>query len=507
MKFANKISVRLRLSLLKAGGGTLLIALLLVFRELGWRDVGFWPASIALMLVLAILSSLVWLATHPNISQETQIPQESCERFAKAPRATTGKPTPETDQTSILYRLHQLIADPALDTGIESALCLLVELLPDKLVTFYRNDGSTLIFIAGARINSRQRSEKINSGDSLIEELKTRIDGCIDTAVLRQPGRFTRPLTFSRDDQDEAGMLLPVVGDDALFGVLAVLSTTGQQFSVSEREFLQHFCASFAIAYSNNRRQSSIDNPDLAAAERSLTRRIFSRLLPESAKSLPGWDIAQLTGYCDEHSGDFHDFINLPGNHLLIIAGRTSAGGIDAALYVARLHTMLECLCTSFVSPADLFNRLSVMLNGDKSFDLFSSLVAMLIRANDRTVSLAIAGHALPLINRPRSGYVEIPQLAGGVPMGLFNQGVEPYQNQIIHLLPGDGILIYTDGATNYAGEHASRFGNEDLRLLLDKMPEQYADDLLANLADHLIPEARKEKPLEDYTIIYASTE
>ena len=73
--------------------------------------------------------------------------------------------------------------------------------------------------------------------------------------------------------------------------------------------------------------------------------------------------------------------------------------------------------------------------------------------------------------------------------------------------MPGDGILIYTDGAIDFAGGNGNRPGSEDLRLLLDKMPEQYADDLLANLADQLVPAGTKDKPLEDYTFIYASTE
>ncbi len=245
----------------------------------------------------------------------------------------------------------------------------------------------------------------------------------------------------------------------------------------------------------------------MAEAEGQLAHKLFAEILPTSTKSISGWDVAQLSGYNAEHSGDFHDYINLPGDRMLIIAGKTSAGGLKAALFLTRLRTMLSCMSESYASPADLLNRLSTRLVGEKSLDLFASMIMLQVRANDRSVTLAVAGHATPLINRPRSGYVEIPQLAAGVPMGLFNQGVEPYQNQVIHLLPGDGILIYTDGAIDFAGEQGSRLGCEDLKLLLDKMPEQYADDLLANLADQLIPENLKNRPLEDYTLIYASTE
>ena len=329
----------------------------------------------------------------------------------------------------------------------------------------------------------------------------------MDAALLKTPERFSKPLFFSRTQENDDGMLLSVACENEIFAVLAVISTTDRSYGAAETDFLKHFCKSLAISLRNRLELNTFNDASLIEAESRLTHKLFSDMLPDTARSLPGWDIAQLSAYSATHSGDFHDYIMLPGNRMLIIAGRTSAGGLSSALYLARLRTMLDCLSTSFSSPADLLNRLSTQFTSDKSLDLFSSLIALQIKENDRSVTLAVAGHASPLINRPRSGFVEIPQLAPGVPMGLFNQGVEPYQNQVIQLLPGDGILIYTDGVLDCAGEKSSRLGSEDLRMLLDKMPEQYADDLLANLAEQLVPTGAGEKPLEDYTFIYASTE
>ncbi|PKL48486.1 MAG: hypothetical protein CVV42_09365 [Candidatus Riflebacteria bacterium HGW-Riflebacteria-2] len=502
MTFASKIDRRLKLRLMKISGGVAVVGLLVVLREIGWHDVGVWPAGIALLLMPA---AAIFFALLAASSQNTGSTAGKAGQADTQPENISGNE--KKLDTSLLYRLHQTGMCGAQSDTPEQALLRLAELMPDRIIALYQLSGSVLAFSCGTRLNSRQKSEMIDSSDDLIEELSKRVNSCIDAQILRQPGKFSRPLFFSRERENEDGILLPVACNNELFAVLAVLSISERKYEVAEQELLNHFCASIAIWFYNRLQRADFNDASILEAEKLLTHRLFAGMLPESARSLPGWDIAQLSAYCDARTGDFHDYIMLPGDRMLIIAGRTSAGGLNSALYLTRLRTILDCLCESCASPADLLNRLSARFTSDKSLDLFSSLIALQLRANERSVTLAVAGHATPLINRPRSGYVEIPQLITGVPMGLFNQGVEPYQNQVIQLLPGDGILIYTDGALDFAGEKGNRLGSEDLRLLLDKMPEQYADDLLANLADQLIPDGARKRPLEDYTFIYASTE
>ncbi len=495
-KFDNKTRVLLR----KLSGAAAVIGFLIVIRELGWRDVGLWPSGFALLIML--VGTSVFASFKPTLQRGEHAYDDESRPENEHSNHREVKNTPDI---SVLYRLHQTAAFQ--NASPERALQMLAELMPDKILALYEVDGKNLAFSCGARINARQRSEAISPAEDLVEELTKRINSCMDATLLKNPERFSKPLFFSRTHESEDGMLLPVRCQAEIHAVLAVLSTASRAYEEAEIVFLRHFCGSLAILFSNQQQLGSLNDTSSEEAESRLTQRLFADMLPESARSLPGWDIAQLAGYSDAHSGDFHDYINLPGDRMLIIAGRTSIGGLNSALYLARLRAMLVCMCESCSSPADLLNKLSTRLTSDKSLDLFASLIALQIKAGERNATLAVAGHVTPLINRPRSGFVEIPQLDAGVPMGLFNQGVDPYQNQVIQLLPGDGILIYTDGAIDFAGGKGSRLGSEDLRLLLDKMPEQYADDLLANLADQLIPSCSRERPLEDYTFIYASTE
>ena len=497
----------LKLRLIKIGLGLLVVSLLVLVRELVWHDVGVWPAGLALTILLVSLSTIVYLIARRQALQNQQpTGAEYITDTNSSSKPTAGNET-GLDTTSIHYLLHLAEPDGTLDSQINMALRLLSELMPDKIFAMFFVVNGRLEYAGGARLNSRQKPETIAGTDNLIDELVSRINNCVDSRTLKQPDKFVKPISFARSEKVEDGLLLPVAQGSELIAIMAALAPANKEFGNSEKNLLKHFCSSMAILLSNQRIVGAFNDADEAAAENLLTHRLFSEQLPTAAVAIAGWDVAQMAGYSNEHSGDFHDYINLPGNRLLIIAGKTSGKGLKAALFFTRLRTMVSCLCETCSSPAELLNNLSIRLTGEKSLDLFASLIAMQIRANDRNVTLAVAGHAMPLINRPRSGYVEIAQLAGGVPLGLFNQGVEPYQNQVIQLLPGDGILIYTDGAIDFAGSQGNRFGSEDLKMLLDKMPEQYSDDLLTNLADQLIPDKLREKPLEDYTFIYASTE
>lgn len=270
---------------------------------------------------------------------------------------------------------------------------------------------------------------------------------------------------------------------------------------------LKHFSNGLAILIDNHNIFLDKINTNHTMAEQTLTNELFDRYIPLSASGLPGWDIAQTMTYSDEHSGDFHAYVPLSGDKMLILVGHTSSGGLKSALFLNSLYAMLKCETSIARSPAELLNRLSTHITSEKSFDIFASLVALELRRNDPTVKLAIAGHNVPLVNRSRSGYAEFPQTTTGVPLGLFNRGIEPYQDHTIHLLPGDGILIYTDGIIDQINQNDGIAANEKLKNLMDSIPEQTAEMMLSALYRQLISDGLKKSPSEDYTLIYAKTE
>ncbi len=215
MQKTSKIDNRLRLRLVKISAGLILIGLLVLLRELGWNDVVLWPAIIGLIIMLAGVTVVGYLAT----SQSVEYGQGK-----KDEASGQNDSQKELDKTSIHYRIHRSENNDTTASQAERSLRLLATTLPDKILALYTVKAENMAFYAGARMNSRQQSENIKAADELVNELTSRINSCVDGSTLKQARQFTKPLTFSRSQNSNDAMLLPVSCDNEIFAVLAVLS-------------------------------------------------------------------------------------------------------------------------------------------------------------------------------------------------------------------------------------------------------------------------------------------
>jgi sigma-B regulation protein RsbU (phosphoserine phosphatase) len=169
---------------------------------------------------------------------------------------------------------------------------------------------------------------------------------------------------------------------------------------------------------------------------------------------------------------------------------------------------MIRCFSEEIRDPADLLNKLSTRLGQDSKEDLFATILALQIKASEPEVKYANAGHASPIINRPRSGFAEIQEGEAGVPLGLFNSIPDPYANQTIHLLPGDGIFLYTDGITEPTESRPERLSTESMKRTLESLPELSAAETLENFTGQLFFDNNLlNEPAEDETGIYLKLE
>ena len=75
MNLADKIDNNMRLLLTKVSGGAAVIGFLIVVREIGWHDVGGWPAGIALLTMLVgtiLVSGLSSITRREGLAEENK---------------------------------------------------------------------------------------------------------------------------------------------------------------------------------------------------------------------------------------------------------------------------------------------------------------------------------------------------------------------------------------------------------------------------------------------------
>ncbi len=121
--------------------------------------------------------------------------------------------------------------------------------------------------------------------------------------------------------------------------------------------------------------------------------------------------------------------------------------------------------------------------------------------------TICCAGSPHPIVVRSRSGFAEVIQTDGGIPLGLFDRSGETYKDIILHLIPGDGIFLYTEGLLNHVNKKNEHMNSETIKLELEKMPEQKCEDILSTFSKYLQSENDSKGNSEEYVLFLAKTE
>ena len=172
---------------------------------------------------------------------------------------------------------------------------------------------------------------------------------------------------------------------------------------------------------------------------------IQQKLLPQKSPDLPGYDIAGLLRSSMTISGDFYDFIPLTDNHLGIAIADVRGKGIPAALLMVMIRTALRLVCREESSPSAALKRINDLLFADTDPDLFATMIYGILDTEFMTFTYSNAGHCYPLYLK-NEGNTITSLKAGGTILGSFDFAT--FQSEIIQFAPGDGMLLYTDGAT-----------------------------------------------------------
>ena len=194
-----------------------------------------------------------------------------------------------------------------------------------------------------------------------------------------------------------------------------------------------------------------------ASTELAVARNIQQGLVPPT-KRLEGdtYDVLAFMRTARAVGGDFYDLDLLEDGRLLLVLADVSGKGISAALFMAMSRTLIRDRLQLFCDPATALNDANDIIEANNPENMFVTMIAGIFDASNGTLVYANAGHTAPLV--VGRGY-EHPD--PGIALGLFEDA--GIVNNTIHLAPGEGILLYTDGATEAVNTDSQFFGEEHL--------------------------------------------
>ncbi|MBO7675836.1 MAG: SpoIIE family protein phosphatase [Atopobiaceae bacterium] len=237
---------------------------------------------------------------------------------------------------------------------------------------------------------------------------------------------------------------------------------------------------------------------DLATA-----RRIQEGALPQQFPALPNVDAVDLFASMDparEVGGDFYDFFELDEHTIAFLVADVSGKGIPGALFMMSAKTEIQNLLRAGMGLADAVHAANAYLCDNNEAGMF---VTMWVATLDwRTGELAYvnAGHNFPLLRHGRGGDWEWLKQKCGLFLGTFETA--RYRQESLTLVPGDELLLYTDGVNEAFDVDEHEYGNDRLEAFLARHADLGPTDLVPALRADVAAWAEGAEQSDDVTIL-----
>ncbi|MZP28506.1 SpoIIE family protein phosphatase [Heliobacterium undosum] len=193
--------------------------------------------------------------------------------------------------------------------------------------------------------------------------------------------------------------------------------------------------------------------------ELRMARHVQQHLLPTGYPSMERLAFEVTYRPTIEIGGDFYDFITVNKDEVGVFVSDVSGHGVSAAMLTMVISTMMRSITQETLAPGQVLDRLNLqfgkMVEGELT-GTFVTAFSLLVNEATGRVHYANAGHPSPLLLRGDSDEVEKLD-TDGFPLGLFDTA--EYESREVDILPGDKLVLYTDGIYDVVNERKECFG------------------------------------------------
>jgi serine phosphatase RsbU (regulator of sigma subunit) len=237
-----------------------------------------------------------------------------------------------------------------------------------------------------------------------------------------------------------------------------------------------------------------------AAMEIDIARRVQARLFPQN---LPRLETLEYVGGCVQArqvGGDYYDFLDMGPGVLGIVLADISGKGMSGALLMANLQANLRSqyavACEDLPRLLQSVNRLFYENTTDESY---ATMFFGVYDDSCRSLRYANCGHIAPLLLR-RDGTLQRLTSTTTV-LGLFLKWESTIEE--VKLLPGDLLVICTDGVTEAPNPRAEEYGERRLAELIRRNRDFPVNELMAAIQAG-VEEFSGATQADDITLIVA---
>jgi sigma-B regulation protein RsbU (phosphoserine phosphatase) len=174
---------------------------------------------------------------------------------------------------------------------------------------------------------------------------------------------------------------------------------------------------------------------------------------------------------------------------------------------MATCRTNLQQIALRHDSPARVLSEVNRAMAGDVCRGMYISIIYAVVDVAANSVTLARAGHELPLFSRrdPATGEM-VSEFIGseGMPVGMVDPAMfeSVIADQTVPFLPGDTLVLYTDGITESTNGEAKEFSGSRLADALRTLRGRGAAEISDGILDHVRRFSGRDHHRDDLTLV-----
>jgi sigma-B regulation protein RsbU (phosphoserine phosphatase) len=183
------------------------------------------------------------------------------------------------------------------------------------------------------------------------------------------------------------------------------------------------------------------------------------------------------------------------------VIGDVTDKGMPAALFMASARSVVRASVASAYEPALALEQANDALAAEAPNGMFVTLLLAQLTPGHGSVRVANAGNQRPILYRASSGSLEeigAPDLPLAIDSGVHYRTAEEL------LVPGDFLVLHTDGLTDVTDAAHSLFGIDRVRSVLLENRSAPASELRQALRQAVAGFIGDYPPYDDVTFLLA---
>lgn len=353
-------------------------------------------------------------------------------------------------------------------------------------------------------------------------EVRTAKDGAEGLAMAREETHPELILTdFEMPELDGAELCREVKSDPQLRTIpVLMLTTLGEtekkvegleagaddyiQKPKSPEEFRELFARVRAhLRIADLRAELAERNRLLEAAHKKLTfelelaRKVQFALMPRPPKPRGILQVAVRYTPANQLGGDVYDFYRLDNDRLGILVADVSGHGVNSAMLSGMVKALAAPLSLAVLEPGEMLAGLDVATEQYFPEGYFCTGFYLIADEDTGLVRYAGVGHPPAIIVGPH-GPRTLPSNPGMLGIGM----VDGTAGDSDRLLPGESLVIYTDGLTDAMDPSDVLFGEDRLKTVLQSHHGADPTEILNRVDEALIRHTAPGRPSDDINII-----